>query len=142
MDQYRSIVINGMSSFEPIPEKLDVYARKIVHAAYQVHSTLGPGLLESVYEAAMAVELAELSIPFQRQVAVPVIYKRESLPGGLRLDIWVDESVIVELKAVEKLLALHQAQLMTYMKLTDSRLGLLINFNTSRIKEGIKRLVL
>jgi len=71
-----------------------------------------------------------------------VVYKRESLQGGLRLDIWVDESVIVELKAVEKLLALHQAQLMTYMKLTDSRLGLLINFNTSRIKEGIKRLVL
>ncbi len=131
-----------MSDFHPIPGKLDDYARKIVNAAYQVHSTLGPGLLESVYETAMGVELAQRSIPFQRQVAVPVEYKSETIQAGLRVDIWVDRSVIIELKAVERLLALHQAQLLTYMKLTGNRLGILINFNTPRIKEGIRRLVL
>ncbi len=131
-----------MSDFHPIPGKLDDYARKIVNAAYQVHSTLGPGLLESVYETAMGVELAQRSIPFQRQVAVPVEYKSETIQAGLRVDIWVDRSVIIELKAVERLLALHQAQLLTYMKLTGNRLGILINFNTPRINEVIRRLVL
>jgi len=131
-----------VSGFQPIPKKLDEYARKIVHAAYEVHSTLGPGLLESVYENAMAVELVGRSLPFERQVVVPVKYKSGLIQTGLRLDIWVDRSVIIELKAVEQLLALHQAQLLTYMKLTGNRLGILINFNTPRIKEGIKRLAL
>jgi len=115
---------------------------QIVDAAYQVHSTLGPGLLESVYEACLCHELEKRGMPFQKQVSLPVIYDGISLDAGMRLDVWVDKKVIVELKAVEMLSDVHQAQLMTYLKLTNSRVGLLINFNTKRIKDGIKRIVL
>ncbi len=115
---------------------------QIIDAAYQVHSTLGPGLLESVYETCLCYELDKRGIPFQKQVSLPVIYDNITLEAGLRLDILVDKKVIVELKAVEKLTNVHQAQLLTYLKLTNSRLGLLINFNTARIKDGIKRVIL
>ena len=115
---------------------------QIIDAAYQVHSTLGPGLLESVYETCLCYELDKRGIPFQKQVSLPVIYDNITLEAGLRLDILVNKKVIVELKAVEKLTNVHQAQLLTYLKLTNSRLGLLINFNTARIKDGIKRVIL
>ena len=115
---------------------------QIIDAAYQVHSTLGPGLLESVYETCLCYELDKRGVPFQKQVSLPVIYDNITLEAGLRLDILVNKKVVVELKAVEKLTNVHQAQLLTYLKLTNNRLGLLINFNTARIKDGIKRVIL
>ena len=131
-----------MANFDAVPKSVEDNARGVVSAAFEVHSTLGPGLMESVYETAMVAELSERGIPFERQVVVPVRYKSMVIQAGLRLDIWVDKSLIIELKAVERLLGVHHAQLLTYLKLTGNRLGILFNFNTQRMKEGIKRIVL
>ena len=131
-----------MKEHAPIPERADAAARIVVDAAYRVHSALGPGLIESVYEVCLCHELRKQGIPFLAQHVLPVIYDGVQLDAGLRLDLVVDESVIVELKAVERTLPVHEAQLLTYLKLADKRLGLLINFNVPRIKDGIKRMVL
>jgi GxxExxY protein len=130
-----------MTAFDPIPEKLERYAHDVIDAAVEIHLALGPGLLESVYEMAMRVELEERSIPFETQVRLPIRYKSQSVTAGMRLDIWVDRALVIELKAVERLEAIHTAQLLTYLKLTQNRIGLLINFNTPRIRQGIRRLV-
>jgi GxxExxY protein len=114
---------------------------QIVDSAFAVHSTLGPGLLESVYEQCLACELTARNIIFQRQVALPVIYRNTRIDAGYRIDMVVDNSVIVEIKAAEKMLPIHEAQLLTYLKLSGYLLGLLINFNTVLIKDGIKRMV-
>ena len=127
---------------EEISHRANELSRLIVDSAYAVHSTLGPGLLESVYELCLCHELEKRGVTFQRQVSLPIVYDGITLDAGLRLDIWVDKTVVVELKAVEHLNDTHKAQLLTYLKLTDCRLGLLINFNTQRIKDGIKRLAL
>lgn len=131
-----------MADFEPIPKKLEDYSREVIDAAVEIHLALGPGLLESVYETAMCVELLERSIPFETQVRLPVRYKSHSIVAGLRLDIWIDRALVVELKAVERFEDIHTAQLLTYLKLTGNRLGPLINFKTPRIRRGIKRVVL
>lgn len=125
-----------------ISEEIDRVATAIVDAAFKVHTALGPGLLESVYEACLARELAKRGIQVKRQVALPVFYDGERMDAGLRLDLVVDDSVIVEVKAVEKLIPLFDAQLLTYLKLSGKRLGFLINFNVPLIKEGIRRFVL
>jgi len=117
-------------------------ARQVVDAAFHVHKNLGAGLLESVYEACLCHELTQRGVPFQKQVVLPVIYDGLEIEAGLRIDLWVDRKLIVELKAVEQMHEVHQAQLMTYMKLTNTRLGLLINFNVPTIKQGIKRIIL
>jgi len=127
---------------EKIEETTDAIAKQIVDAAYAVHSTLGPGLLESVYESCLEYELKERRIPTARQVVLPVIYKNHRVDAGLRLDLVVADRIIVELKAVESLMAVHTAQVLTYLKLTGFRLGFLINFNVALIKDGIKRVVL
>ncbi|MCX7422637.1 MAG: GxxExxY protein [Planctomycetia bacterium] len=126
---------------EPIPERVEWVAKQLVDAAYKVHKALGPGLLESVYESCLCHELTKRGIPFRRQLELPVVYDGIRLDAGLRLDLLVDECVIVELKAVEKHNTLFEAQLLTYLKLTGHRLGLLINFNVELIKDGIKRMV-
>lgn len=126
---------------EPIPERVEWVAKQLVDAAYKVHKALGPGLLESVYESCLCYELTKRRIPFRRQLDLPVVYDGIRLDAGLRLDLLVDECVIAELKAVEKHNALFEAQLLTYLKLTGHRLGLLINFNVELIKDGIKRMV-
>jgi GxxExxY protein len=108
-------------------------------AAIEVHRELGPGLLESVYESAFCQELAVRGIPFVRQQPMPVIYKGTPIDCGFRLDILVDSRVIIELKAVEKILPIHEAQLLTYLKLSNLQLGLLINFNVRILKDGIRR---
>ncbi len=126
----------------PIPAEIEAVARQILDGAFAVHRTLGPGLLESVYELCLGHELAKRGLRFHQQVAVPIHYGDLTISSGLRLDILVEDAVIVELKAIEKVLPLHQAQLLTYLKLTGKRLGLLINFNVPALKDGIKRVAL
>jgi GxxExxY protein len=125
---------------EPSPEH-DFAAGQIVDSAFAVHSTLGPGLLESVYEQRLEHELRCRNLLVARQIALPVIYRGISIDGGFRIDMLVNNLVIVEIKAPEKLLPIHEAQLLTYLKLSQKRLGLLINFNTVRVKDGIRRLI-
>ena len=131
-----------MKTFDPVPPEVERVAKLIVDAAFHVHKELGPGLLESVYESCLAFELEHRGVKVERQVALPVIYKGVRLDAGLRLDMLIGNTVIVELKAVETMLPLFDAQLLTYLKLTAQRLGLLINFNVPLIKDGIKRIVL
>ncbi len=131
-----------MKMFDPVPPDVERVAKMIVDAAFQVHKELGPGLLESVYESCLAYELENRGAKVERQVVLPVIYKGVRLEAGLRLDILADNLVIAELKAVETMSPLFDAQLLTYLKLTQKRLGLLINFNVPLIKDGIKRIVL
>ena len=114
----------------------------IIGAAIEVHKQLGPGLLESAYEECLCHELHLRGIPFRRQVRVPVNYKGVQLDCGYRLDLLVDESVIVEIKCVEKLDSVHEAQLITYLRLTGKRVGLIINFNVAVLSRGLMRNVL
>ena len=123
---------------EPSAEH-DLFAAQIVDAAFAVHTALGPGLLESVYEQCLVYELETRGIPFRRQVALPVRYRDKRIDAGYRLDLIVGGLVVVEIKAIEKILPVHEAQLMTYLKLSGHRLGLLINFNVALVKFGIKR---
>ncbi|SMC26719.1 GxxExxY protein [Desulfacinum hydrothermale DSM 13146] len=127
---------------EKIPSATNDIAREVVDAAFKVHSALGPGLLESVYEICLAHELEKRGLNVERQVPVPVIYDHIHIDAGFRLDMLVQDRVVVELKAVEKILPVHKAQLLSYLKLTGHRLGLLINFHVALIKNGIIRMVL
>ena len=124
------------------PDKRNPLTNEIIGLAIEVHRGLGPGLLESAYEECLCFELKEHGMAFRRQVALPVVYKLVKLDCGYRLDIVIEESVIVELKTVERLLPVHDAQLLTYLKLSGIRTGLLMNFNTAVLKNGIRRLVL
>ena len=116
--------------------------RRIIGLAMRVHRRIGPGLLESVYEKCLCYELAQAEMPFRRQVPLPVHYGDVLLDCGYIADIIVDNQVILELKSVERILALHEVQLLTYLRLTECRIGLLINFNTVSLTDGIKRRVL
>jgi len=117
-------------------------SNKIIGAALEVHKTLGPGLMESAYQACLCQELRIQGLKIEKEKDLPVEYKGFKLDCGYRMDIVVEDKVIVEVKALEKVLPIHEAQLLTYLKLTGLKLGLLINFNTPRLKDGIKRLVL
>jgi GxxExxY protein len=116
-------------------------SKEIIGAAIDVHKSLGPGLLESVYEACLCHEFKLRSIPFERQLEIPLEYKGINIDCGYRIDLLVDNLVVVELKAVSELLPVHEAQLLTYLRLSGNWLGLLINFNVPRLKDGIRRLV-
>ena len=120
----------------------DSVTQAIIGAAIQVHTELGPGLLESTYEVCLAYELASRGLDVLRQVQLPVTYKGVHLDCGYRIDLLVEHAVVVEVKAVEELTTLHQAQLLTYLKLSGHKIGLLINFNARTIKQGLKRMVL
>ena len=113
----------------------------IIDAAMDVHTSLGPGLLESAYEACLKYELTSRNISVVSQIALPVTYKNNRIDAGYRIDLLVEDQVIVELKAVDKIIAIHEAQLLSYLKLSDKKVGLLINFNVMRLKHGIKRIV-
>lgn len=115
---------------------------KLIAAAIEVHRHLGPGLLESAYEQCYCHEIALQAIPFERQMTLPVEYKGIKLDLGYRIDMIADKKVVVEFKCVEKILPVHEAQLLTYMKLSRIPVGLIINFHAARIKDGIKRMVL
>ncbi len=110
-------------------------------AAFNVHNSLGPGLLESVYEAAMIYELTNAGLEVKSQVGIPVIYKKTNLALGFRLDLLINEKVIVEIKSVEILADIHYKQLLTYLRLSNKKLGLLINFNATTLSGSIKRVV-
>ena len=122
-------------------QREDQLAREVIGAAIEVHRELGPGLLESVYEAALVVELTERRIPFVRQAHTQLKYKGQAIGEG-RLDLLVDEVLVVELKSVEALMPVHVAQVLSYLRASSCRLGLLINFNVDVLKNGIKRVVL
>jgi len=115
---------------------------KIIGAAIEVHKELGPGLLENVYSECLSYELNQLDLKYNREINLPVKYKTELLDCNYRIDFLIEDKVIVELKSVEKILKIHEAQILTYMKLSDKRIGLLINFNTDILKSGIKRFIL
>jgi GxxExxY protein len=123
-------------------EVLDRIGRNVVDAAFKVHEALGPGLLESIYETCLRHELVKRGLVVEKQVLVPIVYDGVRLDGGLRLDLVVDGQVIIELKAVERLMPVNEAQILSYLKLLRKRLGFLINFNVPRIKEGIRRFAL
>ena len=116
-------------------------SKQVVDAAFKIHTTLGPGLLESVYEAVLAYELNKRGLKVVRQKAVPVIYEDVHLEEGFRADLIVEDKVIVELKSVEIIAAVHKKQVLTYLRLTNLKLGLLINFGDALIKDGIVRIV-
>ena len=125
--------------FQMMEEEL---SEQIIGAAIEVHKHWGPGLYEEIYEKSLCHELRLRQIPFEHQVRVPLLYKGERVGDELRLDVLVQAKIVVELKAVSKLEPIHEAQLLTYMRLTQCRVGLLINFNVPILKQGIKRMVL
>jgi GxxExxY protein len=117
-------------------------ATAVVDAAFKIHTTLGPGLLESVYEAVLDFELQRRGLQVARQIGLPVNYEGVKLELGFRIDLIINNKLIIEVKSVESLAPVHKKQLLTYLRLTDLRLGLLINFNVERIKDGIQRVVI
>ena len=121
--------------------ELNEITEQIIGAAMKVHSKLGPGLLESAYEACLEYELKKRGFKVERQKALPVVYEDVKLDCGYRIDLLVNDSVILELKAIEKLQPIHDAQLLSYLKLAELQIGLLINFHVLHLRDGIKRLV-
>ena len=130
------------AQFEQLPPEYNVISGHIMKASYQVHKRLGPGLLESVYEACMEYELTKRGLKVRRQVPVPVTYDNFTFEAAYRLDMLVDDKVIIEVKVLERVLPVHKAQLLTYMKLSGHRLGLLMSFNSALMKQGVTRMVL
>ena len=128
-------------SFVTIPPKTEEVTKIRLDAAFKVHSVLGSGLLESVYETCLMYELKSNNLKVENQISLPVVYERITVDSGLRLDLMVENSAVVEIKAVEKVIPLYQAQSLTYLKLTKTRIGLLINFNTIHLRDGVKRLI-
>ncbi len=121
---------------------LQALTRQIIGAAIEVHRHLGPGLLESAYETCLAYELRQLGLEVERQKPLPLVYKDIRLDQGYRLDMLVEGQVVVEIKVVDQLMPVHEAQLLSYMKLAGCRVGLLINFNVTLLKDGVKRRIL
>ena len=125
----------------PTKDILDELSHEVIGACIEVHRVLGPGLLESIYVECLAAELSELGIAVKREVIIPVRYKDKELSKPLRLDLLVEDCLIVEAKTVDTLLPVHSAQLLTYLKMTGFKLGLLFNFNVVVMRDGIKRIV-
>jgi GxxExxY protein len=126
----------------PLPADIESIATAVVDSAFKVHQALGPGLLESAYEACLAHELATRRLSLQRQVPIPIVYEGLRLEAGFRIDLLVADQVIVEIKSIDKEAPIHVAQLLTYLRFSGKRLGFLINFNVTAIKYGIRRVVL
>jgi GxxExxY protein len=131
-----------MSEHAPIPDRVNAIAKDVVDAAIKVHAALGPGLLESVYTACLAQELAARGHSVRGEVPLPVVYEDTKLDVGFRIDLLIDELVIIEVKAVDALHPVFEAQVLTYLRFSGKRLGLLLNFNVVLMKQGIRRLVL
>lgn len=131
-----------MREFSPPSLKVENIAKEIVDAAFKVHKSLGPGLMESVYEICMTHELTGRGLTVETQLDIPIHYDDLQIKAGFRLDMLVEKEIIVELKAVEEMHPVFNAQIMTYLKLMNKRLGFLVNFNVPLIKNGIKRIIL
>ena len=127
--------------FNPISDELDIIGKKIVDAAYTVHKNLGPGLLEKVYEICFCYELEKRNLNYRRQVDIPIVYEHLKFEEGLRLDVLVEEQVICELKALDQVNPVWEAQILSHLQITNKRLGYLINFNVTNIGQGIRRFV-
>ena len=123
-------------------DEIERVAHEVVDAAYKIHTALGPGLLESVYETCLEYELKRRGLTVERQKPVPVVYEEVRMEAAFRIDLLVNGCVLIEIKAVERMIPVFDAQLLTYLKLSGIRLGFLINFNTKLIKDGVKRLIL
>jgi GxxExxY protein len=128
-------------TLQVVPDELNNLSRVVLDSAFKVHKALGPGLLESSYRVCLAHELKRNGLKIETEIAVPIRYEGILLGTGYRLDLLVNEVLVVELKAVDSLLAIHQAQLLSYLKHSDKRLGLLINFNSVLLKNGIRRVI-
>ncbi len=128
--------------YEPLPEEIEQIGKKIVDAAYTIHKNLGPGLLEKVYEICFCYELEKRGLKSLRQLDIPIVYEGIQFNEGLRLDVLVEDKVICELKAIDQINPIWEAQLLSHLKLTNKRLGYLINFNVENIGKGIKRFIL
>ncbi len=126
---------------DPIPEHLNSLTARIIGCAIDVHKALGPGLLESAYDCAFCVELAHEGLQFHQQLGCPVTYRGRTV-GDYRLDLLIEDSIVVEIKSVDRFEPVHVAQVLTYLKATGKRLGLIINFNVPMLKDGIRRVVL
>jgi GxxExxY protein len=124
------------------PRENDLLSAKVIGFAIEVHRMLGPGLLESAYEECLCFELKQNGVAFRRQVALPIIYKSVRLDCGYRLDVVIEDRIVLELKTVERLMPIHEAQMLTYLKLSGIRAGLLLNFNSAVLKDGMRRLIL
>lgn len=129
-------------SYAPLPPEMERVAKLVVDAAFSVHKNLGPGLLEGIYEPCFCHEIIKRGAAVVRQVVVPLVYDNIRFDEGLRIDVLVENLIICELKSVEQIKPVHEAQVLTYLKLTNKRLGFLINFNVVLIKYGIRRIIL
>ncbi len=123
-------------------EEFNELTQKIIGCAIEVHKSLGPGLLESAYEECLCYELDKSKLFYERQKAVPVVYKEIKLECGYRLDLLIENKVVVELKSIDLIAPVHTAQILTYMRFAEKKIGLLINFNVTKLKDGLKRYVL
>ena len=128
--------------YQPVPSEIDNIGKLIVDAAYTVHKNLGPGLLEKVYEVCFCHELSKRGLKYRRQIDIPIVYDSISFEEGLRLDVLVEDCVICELKALENVNPVWEAQILSHLKTTGLRLGYLINFNVPLMKQGIRRFVI
>jgi GxxExxY protein len=133
---------NEHDGTEAVSAGLNQVGRAVMDAAFAVHRALGPGLLESVYEVCLSEELRQAGLAVERQVGIPVAYGEVRLDVGYRLDLLVNKAVVVEVKSIDALASIHVAQLLTYLRFSELRLGYLINFNSVRLKDGFRRLVL
>jgi len=141
MSYFNQSPLSSNRSFIPVSKELDEIGRLVVDAAFTMHKNLGPGLLEKVYEICFCHELLKRGLSYRRQVDIPVVYDNMVFDEGLRLDVLVEDEVICELKAIEIVNPVWEAQVLSHLKLTDKRLGYLINFNVANIGLGIKRFV-
>lgn len=132
---------NFMNRGDAEAQRINKITEEIIGSAIEVHRVLGPGLLESAYEECLCYEFSRCGLSFKRQIELPVLYKEVRLNCGYRIDLLVENLVVLELKAVEKVMPIHEAQLLTYLKLIKSPIGLLINFNVPAVRHGIKRIV-
>lgn len=131
--KYRKVNIEFMT--------IEEIFKKVLDCSFQVHTALGPGLLESAYEECLYYELIQIGLKVEKQKALPLVYKEVILETGYRIDLIVENSIIIEVKAVDSLLDIHLAQILTYLKLSNCKLGLLVNFNVRHLKEGLKRVI-
>lgn len=120
----------------------DDISKEVVDCAFHVHKSLGPGLLESAYQECLCIMLTKKNIPFKRQVVMPLFFENQKIDVGYRIDLLINDELVVELKSAEKIIPLHESQLLTYMRLSKIKTGLLMNFNTKLFRDGIKRYVL